>query len=93
MGNETTTTSETSHFFGYDTVSYGSGATAIARGWSGSSDLSLNVSFVVYGSGQSNRVASGPILHSVSNFSFVSETNQSKEIDKPAGTTEGDLLV
>ena len=93
VGNETTTTSDTSHFFGYDTVSYGSGATAIARGWSGSSDLSLNVSFVVYGSGQSNRVASGPILHSVSNFSFVSETNQSKEIDKPAGTTEGDLLV
>tara|TARA_Y100000361_G_scaffold110294_1_gene100343 strand:- start:12236 stop:15478 length:3243 start_codon:yes stop_codon:yes gene_type:complete len=93
VNNNTTTTSDTAHLFGYDTVSYGSGTTAIGRGWSGSSDLSLNVSFVVYGSGQSNRVASGPILHSVSEFDFVSSTNASEEIDKPAGTTEGDLLV
>ena len=97
VGNETTTSIDTSHFFGYDTVSYGSGTTAIARGWTGDSTTlyhkSYNVSFVVYGRGQSNKVASGPILHSVSEFNFVSETNQSEEIDKPAGTTEGDLLV
>ncbi|MCP3698306.1 MAG: hypothetical protein GY920_07110 [Aliivibrio sp.] len=93
VGNETTTTSDTSHFFGYDTVSYGSGATAIGRGWTGTIDNSLNVSFVVYGSGQSNKVASGPILHSITEFKFVNSTNASEEIDKPAGTTEGDLLV